>query len=119
MTVGDRIKQLRVEKGFTQQQLAESAGVSKQAIFKYENNIVTNIPSDKVRAIARLLGVEPAFLMGWEIPKEKEKTVPNEEDSLNAEIVKLFTALSADRKKEALTYLRYLYSQAKEENPEA
>ena len=65
MTVGDRIKLTRTQKGLTQDQLAECAGVSKQAIYKYENNIVTNIPGEKLAAIAKRLGVSPAYLMGW------------------------------------------------------
>lgn len=65
MTVGDRIKLTRTQKGLTQDQLAECAGVSKQAIYKYENNIVTNIPGEKLTAIAKRLGVSPAYLMGW------------------------------------------------------
>lgn len=48
MTVGDRIRQVRIEKDITQQELADCAGVSKQAVYKYENNIVTNIPMDKL-----------------------------------------------------------------------
>lgn len=115
MTVGDRIKQTRIERGMTQQQLSDAVGVSKQAIFKYETNIVTNIPTDRVNAIAKCLGVKPAYLMGWEIPEQKEKAAPSEEDSLNAEIIKLFMGLTADQKKEALNYLRYLST--KSENP--
>ena len=33
---------------------------------KYENNIVTNIPSIKLQSIAKVLEVSPAYLMGWE-----------------------------------------------------
>ena len=66
MTVGDRIRQVRLDQDVTQQELADCIGVSKQAVYKYENNIVTNIPTDKVDAIARRLKVSPAFLMGWE-----------------------------------------------------
>lgn len=66
MTVGDRIRQVRQEQDVTQQELADYIGVSKQAVYKYENNIVTNIPTDKVDAIAKRLKVSPAYLMGWE-----------------------------------------------------
>jgi repressor LexA len=65
-TKGSRIRALRIERGLTQDQLAECAGVSKQAIYKYENNIVTNIPDEKLEAIAKRLGVTPAYLLGWE-----------------------------------------------------
>lgn len=66
VTVGDRIRQVRQEQDVTQQELADYIGVSKQAVYKYENNIVTNIPTDKVDAIAKRLRVSPAYLMGWE-----------------------------------------------------
>ena len=66
VTVGDRIRQVRQEQDVTQQELADYIGVSKQAVYKYENNIVTNIPTDKVDAIAKRLKVSPAYLMGWE-----------------------------------------------------
>lgn len=77
MTVGDRIRQVRQEQDVTQQELADYIGVSKQAVYKYENNIVTNIPTDKVDAIAKRLKVSPAYLMGWEEQQEPKKpTIP-------------------------------------------
>lgn len=75
MTVGDRIRQVRLDQDVTQQELADCIGVSKQAVYKYENNIVTNIPTDKVDAIARRLKVYPAFLMGWE-EKPSPRPIP-------------------------------------------
>lgn len=80
MTVGDRIRKVRQEQDVTQQELADYIGVSKQAVYKYENNIVTNIPTDKVDAIAKRLKVSPAYLMGWEEQPapaaSREPTVP-------------------------------------------
>jgi repressor LexA len=77
VTVGDRIRQVRQEQDVTQQELADYIGVSKQAVYKYENNIVTNIPTDKVDAIAKRLKVSPAYLMGWEEqPEPKKPTIP-------------------------------------------
>ena len=46
--------------------LAEKAKISKQRLYKYENNIVTNIPSDVLEVIAYHLEVSPAYLMGWD-----------------------------------------------------
>lgn len=65
MTIGERIKTLRTEKGMTQTELAELLQTTKQNIFKYENGIVTNIPSDKIEKMAEIFGIEPATLMGW------------------------------------------------------
>ena len=76
VTVGDLIRQVRQEQDVTQQELADYIGVSKQAVYKYENNIVTNIPTDKVDAIAKRLKVSPAYLMGWEEQPTPKPTSP-------------------------------------------
>lgn len=66
MTVGERLKSLRENIGLSQVDFADKINVSKQTLYKYENNLITNIPSDKIEAAARLGGVSPAYLMGWE-----------------------------------------------------
>ena len=66
MTVGERIKALRLKVGMSQVEFAEKIDVSKQTLYKYENNIITNIPSDKIEAAAKVGGTSPAALMGWE-----------------------------------------------------
>lgn len=66
MLIGDRIKKRRELLDISQIELAEKIGVSKQTLYKYENNIVTNIPSDKIENLAKFLKTTPAFLMGWE-----------------------------------------------------
>ena len=52
MTIGERIREARTTKGLTQEQLAEQVHVTKQAVYKYETGIVTNIPLDKLESIA-------------------------------------------------------------------
>ena len=52
--------------GYSQTELAEKIGVSKQTLYKYENNIVTNIPSTKIELLAEKLEVSEMFLMGWQ-----------------------------------------------------
>ena len=65
MTKGLRIRQARLNKSLTLDELAVMCGTTKQTIFKYENNIITNIPTDKIEALASALGVSEAFIMGW------------------------------------------------------
>lgn len=82
-TKGTRIKQAREKIGMSQTDMAEKIGVSKQTLYKYENDIITNVPTDKIEAISRLAGVSPSYIMGWEnnnlpfesIPLES-KTIP-------------------------------------------
>ena len=66
MTVGERIKKVREKTGMSQVEFADKINVSKQTLYKYENDIITNIPSDKIEATAKLGNVSPAYLMGWE-----------------------------------------------------
>lgn len=65
MTVGERIKDLREKLGISQVDFADKINVSKQTLYKYENNIITNIPSDKIEAVANIGNLSPAYLMGW------------------------------------------------------
>jgi transcriptional regulator with XRE-family HTH domain len=65
-SVGERIKDLRLKSGMSQVDFADKIKVSKQTLYKYENNIITNIPFDKVEAAAEVGKVTPAYLMGWE-----------------------------------------------------
>lgn len=66
MTIGERIKNRRTSLGISQVSLADKVGISKQSLYKYENGIITNIPSDKISQIAVVLDTTPAYLMGWD-----------------------------------------------------
>lgn len=66
MTLGQKLKFKREELGLTQGYIAKKVGVATQTIFKYENEIVTNIPLDRLELLADALNVTPAYLMGWE-----------------------------------------------------
>lgn len=70
MKIGEKIKYLRLKFGLTQEDVAKAIATTKQAIYKYENGIVTNIPIDKVQKIADLFNTTPSYLMGWEVDEE-------------------------------------------------
>ena len=66
MTIGKRIKSYRKEKGLTQTALAKAVGIAPQTIFKYENDILTDVPLDKIEKMAAALDISPARLVGWD-----------------------------------------------------
>lgn len=76
MTISNKIKRLRKEAKISQVDLAEKLGTTKQTIYKYENGLITNIPSDKIEIMARLFGTTPAYLMGW------DETTTNQEGEI-------------------------------------
>ncbi len=66
MTIGERIKKIRERLNMSQVDFADKINVSKQTLYKYENNIITNIPSDKIEAIALVGNISPSYIMGWD-----------------------------------------------------
>ena len=68
MTMGDRVKALREQKGLTQEQLAEMLGYkSKSSIGHIENG--RDIPRKQIIRLAEILGCTPQYLLGWEDAK--------------------------------------------------
>ena len=76
MTKGTRIKLLREKIGLSQTDMAKKINVSKQTLYKYENDIITNIPSDKIESIAEIAGSTPEYIMGWKV-EPPNNTVTN------------------------------------------
>lgn len=61
MGIGKRIKEARLNKGLTQEELAKSLGLTKGAIANYENEV--SHPKETVMyALIEALGVDPNFL---------------------------------------------------------
>lgn len=64
MNIGERVKQLRLNKGLTQEELSEMLGYkSKSSVAHIENG--RDIPRSMVVKLAELLDTTPAYLMGW------------------------------------------------------
>lgn len=65
MKIGEKIKKLREDLGYTQEQLAELMGYkSKSTINKIESGI-NDITQSKVMEFSKILKTTPAYLMGW------------------------------------------------------
>lgn len=66
MTVGQRIRARREELGLSQVALAEAINEKKQTVYKYENDIIKNIPLKKALEIAKALDTTIDELSGSE-----------------------------------------------------
>jgi len=66
MTVGNRIRQRRLELGWTQTELAERMGYSGKSTVCMAETCGDNITTTKVQKFADALGVTPRYLMGYE-----------------------------------------------------
>lgn len=63
MTMGEKIKQLRIDAEMTQEELGKILGVQKSAIRKYEKGEVTNIKRSTIKKLAETFNISPAELM--------------------------------------------------------
>jgi transcriptional regulator with XRE-family HTH domain len=71
MALGDRIKEIRQSLGWTQDQLAKEAQISKSFLSEVENN-KTNVSGDKLLKIAEALNASLDYLMkGVSAPNDK------------------------------------------------
>lgn len=74
MTIGERVKEARERKGFTQDELAHKLGYkSRSSINKIEKE--RDIPRSMIVKLAEILDVTPAFLMGWDEEKKDKSNI--------------------------------------------
>ena len=97
MSVGQRIALAREQRNMTLEEVARLCETTKQTIFKYENEIVTNIPYDKIVLLSKALDVSPSYLFGW----EEKKSSPSEENLTEGEkmMIDIFRLIPEDQQK--------------------
>ena len=70
MEIGQKIKQARIAKGLTQEELGNLVGLQKSAIAKYENGRVVNIKRSTLQKLAQALDLRGSDLIIEADPKE-------------------------------------------------
>lgn len=63
--IGQLIKELRLEKKMSVEELANKIGKSRATVYRYENNEIEDLPYTVLNPIAEALGTTPAYLLGW------------------------------------------------------
>lgn len=97
MKIGDKIKERRLELGYSVDQIADMIGKNRATIYRYENNEIENLPTTVLEPLAKVLMTTPAHLLGWEDkynPNEKlcdiiDKTSKNIAEYFNYDIDKI------------------------------
>lgn len=59
-TYGQKIRQARLEHGWTQQDLAERIGITKSAVSEWERDKIVELTLTNAQAVYDVLGVEPS-----------------------------------------------------------
>lgn len=126
MSIGDRIRALRLELNMTQDELAQKLGYkSRSTINKIELGI-NDLTQSKIMEFAKALHTSPAYLMGWTDKKEtkdidavyilKEDLKFFEKTMLNSECYELlrqYNLLNDDGKNKVKEYISDLVALGK------
>lgn len=90
-----KIKELRLAKGMTLEQVANIVGVGKSTVRKWETGMIANMKRDKIALLAQALSTTPAYLMGW----FEEETRPKKTDITEDEqkLLDLFRKVPEDK----------------------
>ena len=101
MNVGERRKQRRKALKISADELAESVGVSRSTIFRYEKGDIEKVGPEVLKKIADKLNVSPGDLMGWE-DNQQELKIPT--SPIVQKITEKVIKLTTNRKQKVLNY---------------
>lgn len=65
MTIGERIKNRRMQLGMSVDDLAAELGKNRATVYRYENDEIKEMPTTVLEPLAKILKTTPADLMGW------------------------------------------------------
>jgi len=91
--IAKQLTELRRKHRYTLEEVGKQIGVSKQTLYKYEKGIITNIPSDRIEALAAFYGVTPSYIMGWGDTEANKKSLSTEANRQVSEILQNNKAL--------------------------
>lgn len=110
--IGKLIKDARLAKGLTQEELGNLVGVQKSAIAKYENGRVVNIKRSTLQGLAKALDLKGSDLIIESNPTEAASLSARVlSDSDLREVVELYLSLDENDKKTYKELLRRLSKQ--------
>ena len=98
----------------TLEQTAKLVGTSKQTIQRYETGVISNIPSDRIESLAKVLKTTPAYLMGWSdepsMPGYSAAKDPAASEDLD-QLLTIAYGLDDAEMKQLINYGQFLLSQ--------
>lgn len=98
----------------SQAELSEKTKISTGSLSQYMNGKI-NPKQDRIYIMARALSVSEAWLMGYDVPMDREKTIKIDYSNINTEVtddvkllVERYMKLDQPRKEHILKTLEYM-----------
>ena len=106
MNAGEKIKQLRLERGLTLEEVGSLVGVGKSTVRKWETGAIANMRRDKIAKLANALGVTPLDIMNlYELPSSPASPSAPELSQEEEELVRDYRDASDEIRSAAATML--------------
>lgn len=110
MTVGERIKTYRLEKGWTQEELGKQLGVGKAAVQKYESGQVQNLKSSTIKILCDLFHAQPFdFIFDDFIFEDRTEYEIQVINTKKENLLKIFTTLNVTGQQKIIDYASDLH----------
>lgn len=127
---GARIKELRIQKGMSADDLGKLIGKNRATVYRYEDGSIDTIPIGTVKRLAEIFEVSPAYLIGYsDDPNQTkfkrifEETVEKMSSAavdglepLIEELVSKFMLLPDEEKKKAIEFLSFYINQSQKDS---
>ena len=115
ITIGERIRQKRLEAGMSVDELALKLGKNRATVYRYENGDIENLPTTILEPIAQALETTPAYLMGYEenLNNSADLVTKILMDKWLIDHVKLLMDLNSDNRKSVYDMIDFLAQKEK------
>lgn len=108
MNTGERIKQLRIARGMTLEELGQKVGVGKSTVRKWETGAIANMRRDKIAKLADALGTTIDDILGLEPPPQA--AAPEEEEFPEVRIIaRAGKKMTPERKADMMRMLKMMF----------
>ena len=115
MTIGDRIKQRRMELGMSQEELAHKLGYkSRSSVNKIELG-GQNLTQKKIKKIADALDTTPDYIMGWDEQVKFHVIYTDEYHDLLKELFDFVDKADEKSIENLIDYMKFLIMKLKNE----
>ncbi len=117
MTIGQRIRQRRIELGLSADDVAEKLGKNRATVYRYESDAIKNLPISILVPLADVLNTTPGDLMGQDRDDEISEASSRAAalDAMSSyypdhyvRAVKLYEMLSEENQEKTLKYMQRL-----------
>ncbi len=110
-TLGDRIRDRRLELGLTVDDVAKRLGKNRATVYRYESDEIENFPLAVIAPLADVLQVPPSYLMGWSEAGNEKNSPPvsaDREATLDQSLIDVLVGLNPDEQEKVEAFVQGL-----------